>query len=1474
MERHKPRNVATQLLLTGAFLLLCTLLSSQNTPPQSISPAEKSRIAEKRAQLPLSFEKNLGQTDSRVKFLSRTSLYTVFLTPSEVVFAMPMPPAMPPFPANLGNGSIQAAGRSGKGGLKENVDKPHLASIIRMQMVGANSNPEITGEDIAPGKRDYFIGRDPAKWQRKVPLYSNVRYREIYSGVDLSFRGGQQQMEFDFVVKPGADAKKIVLNFNGAREIKTDAGGDLILASAAGKFGLRHPVAYQEGDDGKRHFVDVRFSKKRHKVGFKIKAYDHRKELIIDPELEASTYLGGTSQDEGLGITVDSSQNVYLVGATLSIDFPTNPISFSSGGYDVFVTIMDKALATLIYSTYFGGSNDDFGTGVNLNTAQSLIYITGYTDSPDLPVQGQNSGGQDAFVASFDGNLQSLGGLFGGTYLGGSDDDFGTAVTSDSQANIWIVGQTFSSDFPVQFPLSNESEINLGHGTGPSDAFVAELDPSFGVIFATYWGGSQQDIATSITIDTPNNSLYNVYLAGGTNSPDLLTFSDAYQPTCGGDGNCDGGQDDAFISAITNNTQPYSLVYSTFLGGSGKDDANSIALDQNLNVYVTGQTNSPGKGSKNFPTTAGALASTLKGIQNAFVTELDPTLTDKVPQYSTYLGGSGSDAGLAITTDSINNVYLMGRTNSPDFPTINPTQSTIGGGQDAFVSAFEPNNNSLTLTFSTFLGGPGDEALAGGGIAVDAAEDVYVTSDTNSSTGIAQGNVFQAQFNGSGNCTVNNQTVPCEDAFVTWIHALDEPVLTLQLTGTGLATVTVIPKNFQCGPTVPETCTHPFPFDTQLTLTVSTNGSTFNGWSGGGCQGTGDCVLTLTSNTTVTADFTDNQQSDELTVGVTGNGSVLVSPPGTDCPANTSCNFLFSQNTQVTLTANPIGGWTFGGWSGGCANFTGPTCMVTMTQAGIQVGATFNPPPLTLSVALNGTGSGTVTSNTGGIDCPPTCSGNFSLGQQVALTASPGPGSVFAGWGGGGCSGTTLTCTVVMNNNVAVTATFNVNPIPRLSVNLDGTGSGTVTSSPAGISCPGTCSATFSPGTVVTLTATTISGVFLGWEGNGINCIGTGPCSITLTTGQQVSVNAIFTLSNSALVLNLGGSGTGQVTSQPPGISCPNQCAFVFQPGDPVTLTASPTNGASFAGWGGACSGIATTCNLVVTSNLTVTANFTAPPPTLTVTLGGAGTGNVTSQNQPGISCPSACTATYSLGATVALVAAPTNGSTFRDWAGDALSFGCFTKPTCVITMNKSTVNVTANFDPSNAPPPPFDFTANPPGNSAIPPGGSTAYGLSLLSLNNFTDTINLSCSVQPASSGAPTCSLNPSTVTLAANQAASSTLTINAFTTTGSLRLPSSRHDGTSPNTWISLLGFGVLASCLGFRWRPKSRAFLRVLGGFLILCAVAGHIACGGGAGSGSPSAVQQTNAQPGNYAVTVTATGTTTGQSQVVTVSVTVQ
>ncbi len=677
--------------------------------------AARYRVIESYGRLPLSFEANRGQADPRVRFLSRGNGSTLFLTSTEAVLAL----------------------RSGA--VAKLPDGSRRSLVLRMKLVGANPAARVAGLDPLPGRSNYFTGKAPSNWHTDIPHFAKVRYEEAYPGVDLVYYGNQRQLEYDFVVAPGGDPRRIALAVAGAEKVHVDAEGDLVLSAGDSEVRFRKPVMYQNLASGRREISGGYVQRGSDVVGFEVGAYDASQPLVIDPVLVFSTPLGGADNDRALGIALDAAGDVYVTGATSSFSFPTTPgafqTQFPSAGPIVegeaeggFVTKIKADGSALVYSTYLaGGLPGGVGDSVTIGDGGSAIavdsagnaYITGFTFNSTFPttpgtVQTTFGGGicepvsngacSDAFVTK----LNPTGsGLVYSTFLGGNGADSGIGIAVDTAGNAYVTGDTKSVNFPT-----TGGAFQVGFGGGTEHVFVAKLNaPGSALAYSTYLGGNEVDHSGGIAVDSAGNA----YLTGSTSSSTFPVMN-AFQPSLS-------GGDDAFVTKL--NATGSALVYSTFLGGSDKDESTDIALDAAGNAYVTGETFSGDFPLANpFQAVRAGCVGPDDDCNDAFVTKLNQAGTELV--YSTYLGGPFGESGTAIAVDSAGNAYVVGFTGSPDFPTANPTQGIIGGDSDVFVTQF--NEAGSALLFSTFLGGSnGDE---GHELVVDVSGNVYATGRT------------------------------------------------------------------------------------------------------------------------------------------------------------------------------------------------------------------------------------------------------------------------------------------------------------------------------------------------------------------------------------------------------------------------------------------------------------------------------------------------------------------------------------------------------------------------------------------------------------------------------------------------------------------------------------------------------------------------------------------------------------------------
>ncbi|MGO8796356.1 MAG: SBBP repeat-containing protein [Candidatus Sulfotelmatobacter sp.] len=574
----------------------------------------------------------------------------------------------------------------------DSLQRPQI-SIVGMEWLGSRPDAAVAGLDELPGKSNYFIGNDPKQWHVGVPAFGRVSYKNIYSGVDLVFYGNQRHLEYDFVIAPGADPNSIKLKISGARGLRVDKKGNLFVGVGSQDLQLSAPNVYQE-EAGKKHAVEGRWIRSgRSEVRFALGAYDHNRTLVVDPTLSIvySTYLGGSAKDDAYAVTFDSSGDAYVTGSTVSPDFPTTPGAYQttcggcsgSGTANVFITEMNPTGSGLIYSTFLGGSNGDGASGIAI----------------------------------------------------------------DSSGDAYVVGATFSSNFPVPNGFQTTCAGDCTNG----DAFVTELNSTGStLVFSSFLGGTGTDVATAVALDSQGNA----YVVGSTNS----TVADGFPITTNAYQGSLGGEDDAFVTEVrppSGDSANASIVYSTYLGGSDYDEGASVALDSAGSIYVTGYTNSS---STPFPTTSGAYQTTCSGCANGFAAAFVAKFSASFGalDYSTLLGGStyptgaasncpttnssfsiSGDCASAIAVDATSHAYVTGAANSTNFPTTAGSyQSTCADscplGGHAFVTKFNPSGSALV--YSSYLGGNGaDEANR---IAVDSVGNAFVTGKTSSSAGL------------------------------------------------------------------------------------------------------------------------------------------------------------------------------------------------------------------------------------------------------------------------------------------------------------------------------------------------------------------------------------------------------------------------------------------------------------------------------------------------------------------------------------------------------------------------------------------------------------------------------------------------------------------------------------------------------------------------------------------------------------------
>src|SRR6266481_5783987 len=750
--------------------------------PQGNNASGSRPVAETYGKLPLSFEANQGQSDERVRFLARGSGYTVFLTSNEAVVALKKGRPQPKGDRGAFESHFVAA----------NTGPAEAVEYLRMKLVGANLASPVSGADELPGKSNYFIGNDPKKWRTNVANYGKVKYQQVYPGIDLVYYGNHGELEYDFVVSPGADPNAIELlasALDGRLSLRQSRKGDLLVRTHNDEVQFRRPVAYQRDDRGDIEYIlaDYVLGGRRPRVNgrglpirFRLPPYDRTRPLVIDPTLGYSTFLGGSRQDFANAIAVDGFGNAYVTGQTLSVDFPlknaidSSCVNCSLTKPDIFVTKLTSNGSALVYSTYLGGTNSSTQTGTAIAVDSSgNAYITGYTQAVDFPTtpgtyrtclacpitQNAPFGNTDGFVTKLDPTGSQL---VYSTYLGGSggfSGDGGDAIAIDASGSAYVTGSTNSLDFPT---TGNAFQRNcVSCNTNGGVAFVTKLSPNgqIPLAYSTYLGGGNGsfttgDKASGIAVDSTGSA----YVTGTANSPDFPTTPGAFQTQF------HTNEGPAVFVAKLKPDGSGPLAYSTLIGGTAFDDGNAIAIDSHGNAYVTGRADS-----SDFPTTPQAFQATHPnpGSDSPFVTKLNQTGSALV--YSTFLDGTSpatTELGNAIAVDSQGNAYVTGRTGAPNFPTTPDALRTscAGCADKVFISVI--NSTGQALVYSTYLGGSSIDI--GNGIAFDRSGNVFVTGSTFSPNFPVTPGAFQTMC--GGGCVLHDLDHPEIDAFITKLN--------------------------------------------------------------------------------------------------------------------------------------------------------------------------------------------------------------------------------------------------------------------------------------------------------------------------------------------------------------------------------------------------------------------------------------------------------------------------------------------------------------------------------------------------------------------------------------------------------------------------------------------------------------------------------------------------------------------------------
>jgi hypothetical protein len=667
------------------------------------------------SRLPMRFEENRGQWNPEVLYAARAG------GPS-------------------GHGGIFLAatgpvlvGSTGKGVPSHRVD---------VRLLHGNQQPKIEPLDRLAMQTNYFLGGRP-NWHTGISQYSRVAYRSVYPGVDVVYYGSSDQLEYDFLLSPGADPAAIRLRFQGADHVRVNDAGDLVIEAGGAQFLQKRPLLYQQ-DLHTSHRSPVEGHYRLLPggvVALDVSRYDRSRPLVIDPVVTYASFLGGSATDQISAVITDAKGLIYVVGYTDSNNLqPTyNGVQGSNAGdNDAFVAIFNPAAyggPSLTYLTYLGGSNNDAATGIAVDGGGNL-YVTGTTSSTNFPTAGnavQTALALGTTETAFNPNvfvsvINQKSGLVYSTYYGGTGGDYPYGIGLDAKGNIYVGGTTSSTDFPV---TSNAFAAVLW---GPSDVFVLELNiNATAALYSSYIGGENADDGRGFAV-TPTGQ---VYFAASTLSTEFPLAGYAYQNSLPGIENIVIGELDL------TKTGNQSLVYSTYFGGSTIDEVRQLILDPSHNVVLTGWTLS-----SDFPVTPNAMMTQYGGAGNAFVARVNLTAPPSgFVLYSTYIGGTGGDVGYGVAMDAAGNLYCAGYTLSADFPvTSNAAQSHWGDGVEAFLVKFNPAvSGAGALEYGTYFGADGFHVATGVAVSPNGAMLIggYTTDHL---TGL--GNAISAAYQG------------------------------------------------------------------------------------------------------------------------------------------------------------------------------------------------------------------------------------------------------------------------------------------------------------------------------------------------------------------------------------------------------------------------------------------------------------------------------------------------------------------------------------------------------------------------------------------------------------------------------------------------------------------------------------------------------------------------------------------------------
>jgi hypothetical protein len=1023
-------------LVAAATLVPGSLLASRRSKLNGVESTRTAEVAPKVAQasnrlaksygdLPLSFEPNRGQAGAHVKFISRGTGHSLSLTSAGATLELSKPV------------SKESPRLSQKD--RENRDAGKVT--VRMALAGSNPSPKVSGQDLLPGTTSYFNGRDQSKWQTAIPTYARVQYENVYPGIDLVYHGNHRQLEYDFVVAPKADPRKIRLAFEGIDGMNLDANGNLILRAGKHEIPQHRPVVYQDVNGVRREIESGYVLLSKNEVGFELAPYDSGQPLVIDPVLAYSTYYGTTNDDVANGIAVDTAGNTYIIGTT----------NAGGGNNQIFVSKIAAAGANTLYTVFIYDSHcNSAGNGIAVDAAGNA-YLAGLYGGVDQFVLCNNNGAWTA-------KLNAAGTAFIYNYATGTDDH-ANAVALDSLGNAYFTGLT-NGNWPVTAGAYQTS------GGFPGDAFVIKFDPNGNVLYSTYLGGGPNDEGYGIAVDAQKNA---VVVGWTTSTLDFPTTANAFQRTAGN------STVTCFVSKL--NAAGSGLLYSTYLGGSNAEYCAAVALDSLGKIYATGNTES-----YNFPVSAGAYDATcgsdglcnavytcdLSGCgyqyaEDAFVTKIDPALSGAASLiYSTFIGAENRELGQGIAVDAAKNAYVTGRTASTFYPTANPIQNTLGGDYDAFLAEVNPTGTGLI--FSTYLGGNGyDEGRA---ITLDSSGNIYLAGQANSTAGFPTKNPLQGTNAGGADAFLMKIGTAAAPAALASV-ALNPTSVLAGATSTGTVTLTSaapaggiivnLVSNNTAAATVPAS----------VNVAAGSTTGTFTATSKTVAAATTVTISASYSGVTKNATLTVNPAAATLaglglapgtvTSGSNSTGTVTLSGPA---PAGNAVVTLVSNNTAAATV--PVNVTVLAGNT--TATFTA-TSKTVPAPASVTITATYSGKSLSATLTVNPAAT-TPAISTLKLVPASVVGGKTSVGTVTLVAAAPASGAKVTLSSNNAIAGVPVSITVAPG---ATTATFTLtsNPVAVNTVaTISATSGGVTKTAKFTVKAPALASLTLKPATV------------------------------------------------------------------------------------------------------------------------------------------------------------------------------------------------------------------------------------------------------------------------------------------------------------------------------------------------------------------------------------------------------------------------